>query len=71
MKQGYLQKSVTNLCMATKEKPAPKGMGSAIDAAIRDIRTKFGDEAIQKLGDAPKVDVDVIPSGSIGLDWAL
>ena len=57
--------------MATKEKPAPKGMGSAIDAAIRDIRTKFGDEAIQKLGDAPKVDVDVIPSGSIGLDWAL
>ncbi|MDE1925222.1 MAG: recombinase RecA [Patescibacteria group bacterium] len=44
---------------------------AAIDAAIREIKTKFGDEAIQKLGDAPKVDVDVIPSGSIGLDWAL
>ncbi len=44
---------------------------SAIDAAIRDIKTKFGDEAIMKLGEAPKVDVDVIPSGSIGLDWAL
>lgn len=24
-----------------------------------------------KLGDSPKVDIDVIPSGSIGLDWAL
>lgn len=24
-----------------------------------------------KLGDSPKVDVDVIPSGSVGLDWAL
>ncbi|HVV15262.1 MAG TPA: recombinase RecA [Candidatus Paceibacterota bacterium] len=44
---------------------------SAIDAAIRDIKTKFGDEAIMKLGDSPKVDVDVIPSGSVGLDWAL
>ncbi len=44
---------------------------SAIDAAIREIKTKFGDEAIMKLGDAPKVDIDVVPSGSIGLDWAL
>ena len=44
---------------------------TAIDAAIREIQTKFGDESIMKLGDAPKVDVDVIPSGSVGLDWAL
>ena len=44
---------------------------TAIDAAIREIKTKFGDEAIMKLGDAGKVDVDVIPSGSVGLDWAL
>ncbi len=50
--------------------PAAKD-NSAIDAAIRDIKTKFGEEAIMKLGEAPKVDVDVIPSGSIGLDWAL
>src|SRR3989344_804961 len=59
---------------AEKEKktiaPAAKD-NSAIDAAIRDIKTKFGDEAIMKLGDSPKVDIDVIPSGSIGLDWAL
>lgn len=44
---------------------------SAIDAAIREIKTKFGDEAIMKLGDQPKVDIDVIPSGSEGLNWAL
>ncbi len=44
---------------------------SAIDAAIREIKTKFGDDAIMKLGEAPKVDIDAIPSGSIGLDWAL
>lgn len=44
---------------------------SAIDAALRAIKTKFGDEAIMMLGEQPKVNVDVIPSGSIGLDWAL
>lgn len=44
---------------------------SAIDAAIREIKTKFGDEAIMKLGDQPKVSIDAIPTGSVGLDWAL
>jgi recombination protein RecA len=50
---------------------AAKKDTSAIDAAIREIKTKFGDEAIMKLGETPKVAVDAIPSGSIGLDWAL
>ncbi|HEY4502136.1 MAG TPA: recombinase RecA [Candidatus Paceibacterota bacterium] len=44
---------------------------SAIDAALRAIKTKFGDESIMMLGEQPKVNVDVVPSGSIGLDWAL
>src|SRR3989344_6985150 len=59
----------------SKKEPAHKTMGtrdqSAIDAAIREIKTKFGDEAIMTLGEQGKVDVDAIPSGSIGLDWAL
>src|SRR3989338_6543267 len=59
--------------MAKEKKTASaESHGStAIDAAIREIKTKFGDEAIMKLGDATRVDVDAIPSGSIGLDWAL
>jgi recombination protein RecA len=60
--------------MPKKEKKGAAVSGrdtSAIDAAIREIKTKFGDDSIMKLGEAPKVDVDVIPSGSIGLDWAL
>jgi len=32
---------------------------------------KFGDDAIMMLGEKPKVDIDVIPTGSIGLDAAL
>lgn len=35
------------------------------------IHTKFGEGAIIKLGDAPKVDIDAISTGSIGLDEAL
>ncbi len=42
-----------------------------IDDALRSIKTKFGEEAIMKLGDRPRVDVDAISTGSIGLDWAL
>ncbi|MFA7193560.1 MAG: recombinase RecA [Candidatus Paceibacterota bacterium] len=42
-----------------------------IEDTIREIKTKFGDDAIMKLGEKPKVGVDSIPTGSIGLDEAL
>lgn len=44
---------------------------SDIAETLRSIKTKFGDEAIMTLGSTRKVDVDVVPSGSIGLDDAL
>ncbi len=44
---------------------------TTIKDTIAQIKTKFGDDAIMKLGDKPKVDVNVIPTGSIGLDAAL
>lgn len=53
------------------KKAAPKTKNSSIDDTIKEIKTKFGDESIMKLGERPKVDVDAIPTGSIGLDWAL
>ncbi|MEY2640682.1 MAG: protein recombination protein RecA [Candidatus Parcubacteria bacterium] len=42
-----------------------------IDSTLAEIKMKFGEEAIMKLGEKPKVNVDVIPTGSIGLDEAL
>jgi len=42
-----------------------------IDATLDSIRTKFGEDSIMKLGDKPKVGVDAISTGSIGLDAAL
>lgn len=71
--------------MTAKKKPAKKtakatestpvapidDRNKAIDRALAEIKTKFGDESIMKLGDRPKVNVDAIPTGSISVDWAL
>ncbi len=50
-----------------KDKDTSKELVGALDA----IRTKFGDDSIMMLGQKPKVDVNAIPTGSIGLDAAL
>lgn len=42
-----------------------------VEETIKSIQSKFGEGAIMKLGDTPKVDVAVIPTGSLGLDMAL
>ena len=55
-----------------KEKKEDKTTGIAgLEDTLKSIQTKFGEGAIMKFGDSPKVDVNVIPTGSIGLDMAL
>lgn len=43
----------------------------ALDAALHDLTKRFGDGSIIRLGEAAHMAVDVIPSGSLGLDIAL
>ncbi|MEK7200832.1 MAG: recombinase RecA [Patescibacteria group bacterium] len=57
--------------MKKKEKKPEKSIDSGIEDALREIKTKFGDDSIMMLGDKPRVDVNTIPTGSIGLDAAL
>jgi len=45
--------------------------GVDISETLRSIKTKFGDEAIMTLGETKKVNIDVVPTGSVGLDDAL
>src|SRR3989344_5018375 len=54
-----------------KKEKEVKVLNAGIEDALRQIKTKFGDDAIMKLGEKPRVDLDVIPTGSIGLDAAL
>lgn len=57
--------------MAKEKKEKPAVGSTVIDETLRAIKTKFGDDAIMKLGEKPRVDVKAIPTGSIGLDAAL
>jgi recombination protein RecA len=44
---------------------------ASIAETLRSIKTKFGDDSIMTLNESKKVDIDAIPSGSVGLDDAL
>jgi recombination protein RecA len=52
--------------------PSSKEKGKALELALQQIEKQFGKGSIMKLGeDSAKVAIDVIPSGSVGLDMAL
>ncbi len=54
------------------EKPtANEGKLKALGLAMDQITKQFGDGSIMKLGEAKKVDVELLPSGSLSLDIAL
>lgn len=55
----------------TKTPEATNERLSAVREAVEAIKERFGDGAIMKLGEARKVDIDAIPTGSISLDLAL
>ena len=57
---------------ALAEKPtADDGKLKALGLAMDQITKQFGDGAIMKLGEAKKVDVELLPSGALSLDIAL
>ena len=58
--------------MAKEENPGlQEAKLKALQATMDKIEKDYGKGTIMKLGDAPKFDVEVIPSGSISLDHAL
>lgn len=54
-----------------KKEVAPKTNSANIEDTLQAIKTKFGDDAIMKLGEKPRVNINAISTGSIGLDAAL
>lgn len=55
----------------TDKKGADTNHKVIIDSTLKDILGKFGEGSIMRLGETPKVDIGVIPTGSVGLDEAL
>lgn len=51
----------------TEEKKKDTG----VENALHEIQSKYGEGSIIKMGDVPKVKVDAIPTGSLGVDIAL
>src|SRR5215471_17523615 len=63
--KAMADRSSTVVSAATTERE------KAIEHALNQIERRFGKGAIMKLGEAAKVQVEVIPTGSIALDLAL
>lgn len=55
----------------TDKATADDGKLKALGLAMDQITKQFGDGAIMKLGEAKKVDVELLPSGALSLDIAL
>ena len=59
------------ITLAKAAKKSAQTREEILEEALGDIRSKFGDGAIMRLGDTAKHNVDVIPSGVLPLDVAL
>ncbi|MFA6524232.1 MAG: recombinase RecA [Candidatus Paceibacterota bacterium] len=57
--------------MQKKKVKEDKVNNSGLEDTLKAIQTKFGEGSIMKMGDTPKVNINAIPTGSLGLDMAL
>lgn len=55
----------------TQKETDKEGEKGELDNLLQTLRDKYGDEAIMRLGEARRVNVAVIPTGSFSLDIAL
>jgi len=70
-KKDTEKKTTKAKATSPKEPTAKDKRLAAVEDAMDSIQTKFGEGSIVKLGDAPKVNIGAISTGSIGLDDAL
>ncbi|MEX0913245.1 MAG: recombinase RecA [Candidatus Paceibacterota bacterium] len=65
------KKTTKKKASAKSDDSSERKGGDSIIETLRAIKTKFGDEAIMTFGEGQRVDIDVVPTGSLGLDAAL
>ena len=57
--------------MSKASEKNPSKSTSDLDLALQSINKKFGEGALMKLGDATKMNVSVISTGSLAIDLSL
>ena len=62
-------KNIEPLSPVTEIEPEARKM--MLKKALNDISKRYGDGAIMRLGEAKQMEIEVIPTGSLGLDLAL
>ncbi len=67
-KQGDFQMAVSQ---AKDNKDVPADRSKALESALSQIERAFGKGSIMKLTGDAGIDIDVVPTGSLGLDMAL
>ena len=55
----------------TKDKTEKDNKIKVLEDAVSEIKERFGEGSIMKLGEIKRVDIEAIPTGSISLDIAL
>ncbi len=68
---SQIKSSNPELNMAKASEKTPSKSTSELELALQSINKKFGEGALMKLGDATKMNVSVISSGSLAIDLAL
>jgi recombination protein RecA len=68
MKKEKIKKNSDGMKLNNETKSTKQ---TALESTLNEIKTKFGNESIMKLGETARVNVDSISTGSIGLDEAL
>lgn len=66
-----VKKKATKIPKTLETRNSKESGIESIAETLRAIKTKFGDDSIMTLSESKRVDIDAIPSGSIGLDDAL
>ena len=56
---------------AKKKQTLPESDSDALKNTLESIKTKFGEDAIMVVGNETKKKIDVVPTGSLGLDSAI
>lgn len=69
--RGNASSSPAEAAVAVQDEKLKAARAKNLDLAISQIQKDYGEGAIMRLGDAHKVDVDVIPTGNLLIDRAL